>query len=153
MLNGPMLVARDQAHGRLAALIESNKPLPVSLEGETIYYMGPAPAKPGDIIGSCGPTTASRMDPYTPLLMDCGLLCSIGKGPRLSAVADAVVRNNGLYLYAYGGCGALYAACVTSVETIAFEDLGPEALLRITVRNFPVIAAIDSNGKNIYPVS
>ncbi len=153
MLNGPMLVARDQAHGRLAALIELNKPLPVSLEGETIYYMGPAPAKPGEVIGSCGPTTASRMDPYTPLLMDYGLLCTIGKGPRSLEVAEAVERNSGLYLYAYGGCGALYAKCVTSVEILAFKDLGPEALLRITVSNFPVIAAIDSSGKNIYPVS
>jgi fumarate hydratase subunit beta len=148
-LFGQMLVGRDQAHKRLIEMMERSATLPVSLIGETIYYMGPAPAPPGRIIGSCGPTTAARMDPFTPQLLDAGLKGMIGKGPRSRAVRDAAVRNRALYFYAYGGCGALYAQTVTSVRTAAFADLGPEALLVITVEDFPVLAALDARGNAI----
>jgi len=150
LLSGSMLVGRDQVHQRLAQLIEENRPLPFEITGETMYYMGPTPAPPGRLIGSCGPTTSSRMDPYTPLLMDHGLTCTIGKGPRSSAVRDAVVRNNGLYLYAFGGCGALYAQRVVSQRLIAFENLGPEALLQLEVKDFPAIVGIDSLGNSVF---
>ncbi len=150
LLEGPMLVGRDQVHERLAGLLNSGEPLPVSLEGETMYYMGPTPARPGGVIGSCGPTTSARMDLFTPLLMENGISCTIGKGPRSSEVGEAVRRRKGLYLYAYGGCGALYSRRVISKKVLAFEDFGPEALLRIEVRDFPVVVAIDSRGNTLF---
>ncbi len=150
LLSGKMLVGRDQVHRRLAACIDSGDPLPVSLGGELLYYMGPAPAPEGKVIGSCGPTTASRMDQFTPALLEKGLLGTIGKGPRSLEVVEAVRRRRGLYLYAFGGCGALYARSVLSVKTAAFEDLGPEALLILEVHAFPVIVAIDSRGTDIF---
>lgn len=149
LLSGTMLVGRDQVHKRFHALLADGEPLPVSIKGETIYYMGPAPAPEGWAIGSCGPTTAARMDPFAPELLDAGLIGMIGKGPRSREVREAILRNEGVYFYAYGGCGALYARKVTRLETAAFADLGPEALFRITVKDFPVIAAIDALGDSI----
>lgn len=150
LLSGEILVGRDQVHKRLVELIEANQELPLSLEGETIYYMGPAPAPKNCVIGSCGPTTSARMDRFWPILMAHGLLISIGKGPRSAEVQEAIVTYGGLYLAAYGGCGALYATKVKAVETVTFADLGPEALLRLTIEDFPVVVAIDSLGNSVY---
>jgi fumarate hydratase subunit beta len=150
LLNGPILVGRDQVHLRISKLLKEGSPLPVSLKNETIYYMGPAATPKSMIIGSSGPTTAARMDPFTPTLMDAGLAASIGKGPRSKAVLEAVRTNKGLYLIAFGGCGALYATKVIAKEVIGFEDLGPEALMRLEVRGFPVIVGIDSKGNSVF---
>lgn len=150
-LSGPLLVARDQAHQRLYTLLQEGKELPVSLDRETCYYMGPAKTPPGAVIGSCGPTTAARMDRFTPALMDAGLLATIGKGPRSKTVVEAIKKHKGLYLVAFGGCGALYATRVVSQETIAFSDLGPESIRRLIVQDFPVIVGIDSEGNSVFP--
>lgn len=149
-LTGTLFSARDQAHQRLCALLDEGKDLPVNLKGETVFYMGPAPTPEGKIIGSCGPTTAYRMDPFAPRLLDYGLKGMIGKGNRAREVSDAVIRNTGIYFYAYGGCGALYAGKIKKNELVAFEDLGPEAIYKLEVEDFPVVVAIDSEGKNIY---
>jgi len=149
-LTGTLYSARDQAHQRLFKLLEEGKDLPIDLKGETVFYMGPAPTPDGKIIGSCGPTTAYRMDPFTPLLLDYGLKGMIGKGARAQEVSDAIVRNRGIYFYAYGGCGALYAEKIKKNELVAFEDLGPEAIYKLEVEDFPVVVAIDSTGENIY---
>lgn len=149
-LSGSILVARDKAHQRLEEIITQGKDLPIPLEGQIIYYMGPARKKEGDPIGSCGPTTSARMDPFTPLLMDEGLKVTIGKGPRSASVTKAIIKHQGLYLVAFGGCGALYAGCVKGVKPIAFEELGPEALIEIIVEDFPVIVGIDSTGNSTF---
>ena len=141
---------RDAAHKRLCALLDEGKELPLEIRNQVIYYAGPCPAKPGDAIGSCGPTTSYRMDAYAPTLCDLGLIGMIGKGPRSQAVIDAIKRNSGVYFAAIGGAGALIATCVTSAEVIAFEDLGTEAIRKLTVENLPLIVAIDSNGGNLY---
>jgi fumarate hydratase subunit beta len=150
LLSGELYVGRDQVHSRLLSLLDRGEDLPISLSGETIYYMGPSPAPQGFLIGACGPTTSARMDSFSPRLLDLGLKAMVGKGPRSKAVVAAIIRNKAVYLQAFGGCGALYASTVTGVETLAFEDLGPEALLRLTVENFPVIVAIDSLGGSVY---
>ncbi len=149
-LNGSLLVARDQAHKRLCRLLADGLPLPVRLEGEMVYYMGPSPAPEGFPIGACGPTTSARMDPFAPMLLDLGLAGMVGKGPRSRDVVDAIVRNGAIYLQAYGGCGALYASTVRAVETVAFPELGPEALLRLQIEDFPALVAIDSHGDGVY---
>lgn len=149
-LTGTLYSARDQAHQRLCALLDEGKELPVKLKGETVFYMGPAPTPEGKIIGSCGPTTAYRMDPFAPKLLDYGLKGMIGKGNRAQEVSDAIVRTGGIYFYAYGGCGALYAGKIKKNELVAFEDLGPEAIYRLEVEDFPVVVAIDCTGNNIY---
>jgi fumarate hydratase subunit beta len=149
LLSGTMLAGRDQVHEQFQILLNEGNALPVSLEDETIFYMGPAPAPEGAVIGSCGPTTSSRMDPFTPDLLDAGLVGMIGKGPRSPSVQESVKRNGAVYLYAFGGCGALYAQKVESIECIAFQEFGPEALYRITVKDFPVIVAMDSSGKSL----
>jgi len=149
-LTGTLYSARDQAHQRLYKLLEEGKDLPVDLRGETVFYMGPAPTPDGKIIGSCGPTTAYRMDPFAPALLDYGLKGMIGKGARAQEVSDAIVRNQAMYFYAYGGCGALYAGKIKKNELVAFEDLGPEAIYKLEVEDFPVVVAIDSTGGNIY---
>lgn len=150
LLNGSLLVARDQAHKRLCELINKGEKLPVELKGEVIYYMGPAPAPKGAVIGSCGPTTSYRMDAFAPKLLDLGLKGMIGKGPRYGDVKNSIVRNSAVYFYSFGGCGALYAQKVIKNEVAAFSDLGPEAIYRLEVKDFPVIVAIDSKGNNIY---
>lgn len=150
LLSGTIYTGRDAAHKRLCALIEEGKPLPFQMKNQVIYYAGPCPAKPGDVIGSCGPTTSYRMDAYAPALCDLGLIGMIGKGQRGEAVVDAIRRNGGVYFAATGGAGALIAASVTSARVIAFEDLGTEAIRELTVENLPLIVAIDAHGGNLY---
>lgn len=149
-LNGTIYVARDAAHLRIAERLSLGDPLPFPLKNQAIYYMGPAPAKPGQVIGSAGPTTATRMDRYTPQLLDMGLKVMIGKGRRSAAVINSMIENGGVYLAAIGGAAAYYANCIQSQEVIAYEDLGAEAILKIDVRNFPAVVAIDSSGNSIY---
>lgn len=149
-LTGEMYVARDAAHKRIMELIEKNSELPINLENETIYYMGPSPARPGNVIGSSGPTTASRMDKYAPTLLNLGLKGMIGKGKRSKEVLDAIISNNAVYFAAIGGAGALLSKCIKKSEVVCYEDLGAEAILRIYVEDFPVVVVADSNGGNLY---
>ena len=130
--------------------LKKGENLPVDMVGQTIYYMGPSPAREGRPIGSAGPTTASRMDKYTPELLDLGMGAMIGKGKRSQEVIDAVVRNKAVYFAAVGGAGALLSKCITSSEIVAYEDLGTEAIRKLTVVNLPVIVVIDSKGNNLY---
>lgn len=150
LLSGNVYTARDAAHKRIVSMMGENKQLPFELYGASIYYAGPTPAPPGLPIGSCGPTTSSRMDPFAPLLLDNGLAAMIGKGPRNSEVIDAIVRNKAVYLCAIGGAGALAAQCITSCEVIAFEDLGCESVKRLEFCDFPLIVGIDSQGGSIF---
>ncbi len=150
LLSGKLYVGRDQVHSRLFALLQNNEELPIKLQGEAIYYMGPSPAPEGFPLGSCGPTTSARMDPFAPRLLDEGLRVMIGKGPRSPEVVSSIIHNRALYLQAFGGCGALYASTVRQVKTLAFSELGPEALLELEVEDFPVIVAIDSKGQSVF---
>jgi fumarate hydratase subunit beta len=150
LLSGVIYAARDQAHARMMKLLEDGDELPIPLKNTLVYYMGPSPTKPGDVIGSAGPTTAGRMDPFTPRLLDLGLAGMIGKGPRSSEVVESIVSNRSIYFYAFGGCGALYAERIMKSEPAAFEDLGPEAICRLTVKDFPLIVAIDSSGNSVF---
>lgn len=151
LLSGKLYTARDAAHKRLIELLNKGKPLPVNLTGQFLYYTGPSPAKPGDIIGSAGPTTSYRMDTYTPqLLAASGLRGLIGKGSRNGEVIAALARNQCIYCAATGGAGALLGACVTSARVICYEDLGPEAIHELTVENLPLMVAIDTRGGNMY---
>ena len=142
--------ARDAAHKRMYETLREGGDLPINIEGQAIYYMGPSPAREGRPIGSAGPTTASRMDKYTPELLDLGMGAMIGKGKRSQEVIDAVVRNKAVYFAAVGGAGALLSKCITSSEIVAYEDLGTEAIRKLTVVNLPVIVVIDSKGNNLY---
>ena len=150
LLTGTILTGRDAAHKRLFELIEAGKELPVDLKGELIYYVGPAPAKPGCAVGPAGPTSSYRMDKYTPALLDLGLKGMIGKGARSRAVIDAMVRNGCVYFAAIGGAAALIAKSIKKEELLCYEDLGTEAVRRYTVENFPCIVAIDCEGNNVY---
>lgn len=150
LLSGRIYTARDAAHKRLCALLDSGAALPFPLEGSAIYYVGPTPEKPGQIIGSAGPTTACRMDAYSPKLLDLGQSVMIGKGNRSPDVVEAIVRNGAVYLAAMGGAGALMGACVRSARLVCWEDLGCEAVRELEVEDMPLIVAIDSLGKNIY---
>ena len=149
-LTGTLYVARDAAHKRMKEALDAGEPLPFDLHGATVYYMGPSPAREGRPIGSAGPTTSGRMDLYTPELLDLGLKGMIGKGRRTQEVIDAIVRNKAVYFAAVGGAGALLSKKIFSSEILAYEDLGAEAVLRLEVREFPVIVAVDSRGHNIY---
>ena len=149
LLTGDMLVFRDAGHKRLFESIKAGKP-DIDYKGETIYFMGPCPAMPGQVMGSCGPTTSGRMDKYTPYMFDTGLAAQIGKGKRSPECVQAIIRNGGVYFAAIGGAGAMYSACVTKVEELCYSDLGTEAIRRITVKDFPAIVSIDSKGNNIY---
>lgn len=149
-ITGTIYTARDAAHKRMAEALDKGEKLPVDIHGETIYYMGPTPAREGRAIGSAGPTTASRMDKYAPRLLDMGMVGMIGKGKRTKEVADAVVRNEGVYFAAVGGAGALLSKCILSSEVVAYEDLGTEAIRKLTVKDFPVIVVMDSQGNNLY---
>lgn len=145
-LTGPVYTARDAAHRRMAAAIEAGEALPVDLRGETIYYVGPTPARAGRVIGAAGPTTAMRMDPFTEPLLERGLLGMIGKGERGPAVREAIARHGAVYFMAVGGSGALLSRHVRSVEVVAYEDLGTEAIRRMELAEFPVIVACDASG-------
>lgn len=149
-LSGTIYTARDAAHKRMDEALQTSGELPVDLRGQVIYYMGPSPARPGRPIGSAGPTTASRMDKYTPRLLDLGLGAMIGKGKRSPEVIEAVVRNGAVYFAVVGGAGALLSKCIISSEVVAYEDLGTEAIRRLTVENFPAVVVIDSQGNNLY---
>ncbi len=150
LLSGTIYTARDAAHKRLVALLEADEPLPFDLTNQVIYYAGPCPAKPGDPIGACGPTTSYRMDAYAPALCDHGLIGMIGKGQRSPAVIEAIRRNGGVYFAATGGAGALIAGCVRKARIIAFDDLGTEAIRLLQVEDLPLIVAIDCAGGNLY---
>ncbi|MGI5837195.1 MAG: Fe-S-containing hydro-lyase [Chloroflexota bacterium] len=150
LLNGFMLTGRDAAHKRLYELALEGKELPISIQDETIFYVGPTPAPPGRPIGAAGPTTSSRMDKYAPLILDKGMLGMVGKGLRSKEVKDAIVRNGAVYLGATGGSGALLSKCIKSAEVVAYPELGTEAIRRIEVEDFPVIVIIDSQGNDLY---
>ena len=150
LITGTIYTARDAAHARLTEMIEKGEDLPFRIEDSIIYYVGPTPAKPGQPIGSAGPTTSSRMDKYTPLLVSKGLKGMIGKGKRSQAVIDAIVENKAVYMAAVGGAGALLSKCIKESEVIAYDDLGTEAIRKMRVENLPVIVVIDSEGNNLY---
>lgn len=149
-LSGTVYTARDAAHKRIFEALDSNDSLPFDLKGACIYYAGPTPTPEGLAVGSCGPTTSSRMDPYTPRLLNLGLKCIIGKGNRNEEVTESIKRNSAMYLCAIGGAGALACSCITSCEVIAFDDLGCESVKKLTFKDFPLIVAIDSKGNNIF---
>lgn len=149
-LSGIVYTARDAAHKRIYEAILDNKELPISLSDSTIYYLGPTPAKEGQVIGSAGPTTSSRMDKYTPTLLNKGLKGMIGKGKRSKEVMEAIKKNKAVYMAAVGGAGALLSKCIISSKVIAYDDLGTEAIRELEVENFPVIVVIDSEGTNLY---
>jgi len=149
-LTGTIYTARDAAHKRMYEALEQHQELPMDMKNNVIYYMGPSPAREGRPIGSAGPTTASRMDKYAPALLDLGLKAMIGKGKRSEAVKEAIVRNGAVYFAAVGGAGALLSKSITQSEVIAYDDLGTEAIRKLTVNNFPVIVVIDAKGNNLY---
>lgn len=149
-LTGTIYTARDAAHKRMKETLDKNEKLPFDIRGNVIYYMGPSPAREGRPIGSAGPTTASRMDRYTPQLLDLGLGAMIGKGKRSKEVIDAIIRNQSVYFAAVGGAGALLSKCIVSSNVIAYEDLGTEAIRCLEIKDFPVIVVIDSEGNNLY---
>ena len=150
LLSGTVYTARDAAHKRIVSLLDAGEALPFPLEGACIYYAGPTPAEPGAVIGSCGPTTSGRMDRFAPRLLDLGLAAMIGKGQRNDDVVSAIVRNGAVYLCAVGGAGALAAQSIKSCEEIAFKDLGCESIKRMTVLDFPLIVAVDSEGNDLF---
>lgn len=149
-ITGTIYTARDAAHKRMYEALQNNQALPISMENNIIYYMGPSPAREGRPIGSAGPTTASRMDKYAPKLLDLGLKGMIGKGKRSEAVKEAIIRNGAVYFAAVGGAGAILSKCITDSKVIAYDDLGTEAIRKLEVKNFPVIVVIDSEGNNLY---
>ena len=150
VLSGSIYVARDAAHRRIIDALDKRKPLPFSLRGQTIYYMGPAPARPGQLIGSAGPTTSGRMDVYTPPLLAEGLKVMIGKGERSGAVKKAIKKYRAVYLAAIGGAGALISKCVKKSEIIAYPELGAEAVLRLEIDDFPAVVVNDIYGGDLY---
>jgi fumarate hydratase subunit beta len=152
LISGIISSARDAAHKRLFEMIKKGEKLPIELEGQIIYYVGPCPAKPGTVIGSAGPTTSGRMDAYTPLLLEKGLKGMIGKGFRSKEVVDAIVKNEAVYFGAIGGAGALLADSIKSSKIVAFDDLGPEAIYEFKVENFPAIVIIDKYGNDLYKI-
>ncbi len=149
LITGSMITGRDAAHKRLFELIEKGEKLPVNIKGEVIYYVGPAPAKPGHAVGPAGPTSSYRMDKYTPALLDRGLKGMIGKGARNQEVIDSMIKNKVVYFAAIGGAAALISRSIKKAEVLAYEDLGTEAIYRFEVEDFPAIVAIDSNGNSV----
>lgn len=152
-LTGVMYSARDAAHKRMIETLEEGKELPLDMKDQTIYYLGPSPAKPGQVIGSAGPTTSSRMDKYTPTLLNLGMKAMIGKGRRSDAVKEAMIKNKAVYLAAVGGAGALLSKCIKKADVLAYDDLGAEAIYRLEVENFPCVVVIDSDGNDLYEKS
>ena len=149
-ISGKIYTARDAAHERLASAIEQGNPLPFRLSGHTVYYMGPSPAPPGRVIGSCGPTTSSRMDIYTPAMLEAGVAAFIGKGERSEYVKKALRRHGAVYFVTYGGAGALLARSVLRAEVIAYPELGAEAAMKLEVKSFPAIVAYDIYGGDLF---
>lgn len=149
-ITGTIYTARDAAHKRMSEALDRGEQLPIDIQGNTIYYLGPTPAREGRPIGSAGPTTSSRMDKYTPRLLDMGLVGMIGKGKRTKEVQDAIIRNGSVYFAAVGGAGALLSKKIKASEVVAYEDLGTEAIRKLTVEELPVIVVIDSLGNNLY---
>lgn len=150
LISGTLYAARDAAHKRMTELLEQRKPLPFDVTGQVIYYVGPTPAKPGQVIGSAGPTTSGRMDKYAPRLLDLGLRGMIGKGYRNQDVKDSIVQNKAVYFASVGGSGALLAKSIKHQEIVAYEDLGPEAIRKLTVENFPAVVINDMYGGDLY---
>jgi fumarate hydratase subunit beta len=150
LVNGVIYTARDAAHKRLIDLLEAGQPLPVDLQGQVMFYVGPSPARPGRVIGAAGPTTSYRMDPYAPQLLRLGLKAMIGKGKRSPEVIAAMIENKAVYLGAIGGAGALISQSIKEAEIIAYEDLGPEAIRRLVVENLPTIVINDCRGNDLY---
>lgn len=149
-ISGTIYTARDAAHKKMCELAQNGEPMPFNFKGTAVYYAGPCPAKPGEAIGSIGPTTSGRMDIYTPTLMEKGLKIMIGKGFRSKEVKQSIVKHSGVYFAAIGGAAALMSQCVKSAKVIAFEELGTEAIREIEVEDLPVVVAVDSNGTDIY---
>ena len=149
-LTGTLYVARDAAHKRMQEALDAGRQLPIPLEGNVIYYMGPSPAREGRPIGSAGPTTSGRMDKYTPTLLDLGMKGMIGKGKRSASVHEAIVRNKAVYFAAVGGAGTLLSKAIVSSEVVAYDDLGAEAIRKLQVKDFPVVVVIDSQGNDLY---
>lgn len=152
LISGTIYTARDAAHKKLIDSINSGESLPFDIKNAIIYYVGPSPKKPGDVIGSAGPTTSYRMDAYTPTLLDLGLKGMIGKGSRNKNVVESIKKNHAVYFAAIGGAGALISSTIKSSEVIAYEELGPEAVHKLTVENFPAIVVLDSNGNDLYTI-
>ena len=150
LLSGVIYTARDQAHKRLSEAIKKGQRLPIDLKGQIIYYCGPTKMPKGKIIGSCGPTTASRMDEFTPILLKAGLEGMIGKGSRLKEAAAAIKKYQAVYFLTYAGCGALLTKYIKKARPVAYKDLGPEAIYRLEVENFPLIVGVDVKGRSIY---
>ena len=149
-ITGTIYTARDAAHKRMWEALEKGEQLPIEMNNNIIYYMGPSPAREGRPIGSAGPTTATRMDKYAPTLLDLGEKAMIGKGKRSKEVIDAIIRNKAVYFAAIGGAGALLSKCITKSEIVCYEDLGAEAIRKLEVKDFPVIVVIDRDGNNLY---
>ncbi|MBR5309302.1 MAG: fumarate hydratase C-terminal domain-containing protein [Clostridia bacterium] len=150
LLSGTVYTARDAAHKKIVSLINAGEKTPFELDGAFVYYAGPTPEREGCVCGSFGPTTSSRMDPYSPLLLDKGLFCMIGKGPRSNEVIEAIKRNKAIYLCAIGGAGALASKCITSLDVIAFPELGCESVKKLTFKDFPLICGIDTFGRSLF---
>ncbi len=150
LINGVIYTARDAAHKKLVELMDKGEPLPIDLQGQFIYYVGPTPEKPGNAIGSAGPTTSGRMDAYTPKMLEQGMKACIGKGLRNQTVRDALIKYKGLYLAAVGGAGALLSKRITKSEVVAYPELGPEAIRRLEVKDFPATVINDAYGNDLY---
>ncbi len=150
LLSGTVYSARDAAHKKLIAMLKKGEPLPFPIVGQAIYHMGPCPARPGSVIGPCGPTTSGRMDRYTPALLEQGLCAILGKGILSPGTAEALVRHGAVYFAATGGAGTLYMSCVRSARTAAFPELGPEAVLELQIEDFPLIVAVDTHGEDLF---
>lgn len=150
LISGTIYTARDAAHKRMQEALQKGEKLPFDIKDAFLYYMGPSPARPGQVIGSAGPTTSGRMDVYTPALLDLGMRGMIGKGKRTPEVIQAMKRNEAVYFAAIGGAGALLSKCILSSEVIAYEDLGTEAIRKLTVKDFPAIVVIDKDGNSLY---
>lgn len=150
LLSGTLFTARDAAHKRIVECLQTGKQPPVELKDATVYYVGPCPSKPGQVIGSCGPTTSYRCDPYTPAMLDAGVKAMIGKGIRSPEVVDSIIRHHAVYFSGIGGAGALYSQCVEKATLVAYEDLGAEALRILEVKDLPVIVAVDCHGNTVF---
>ncbi len=149
-LTGVMYSARDAAHKRMTESLDKGEDLPINIKDQTIYYLGPSPARPDQVIGSAGPTTSGRMDKYTPRLLDLGMVGMIGKGRRTEEVKASIKKNHAVYFAAVGGAGALLSKCIKKAEVVAYEDLGAEAIYRLEVEDFPAVVVIDDKGKDLY---